>query len=277
MTVRLFTEKELHNNVVVGTVYRPQQFSIIFLSAGSITIKYNLSEFDLSGPCLFTVIQNGIYEFTNYSECTTLFGVSFDRSYLRNLGIFQKSTTGIGVFSATNNPSQVLDGEQDVDLATKLFTALNAVHIFNAHNEHQKKITEHSFLALFYFVASIYERTTAVQGATVTRSELLVRQFLELISNNYTTDKNLKFYADKLHVSSKHLSATVKKITGNSAGTYIDRAVIIGARLLLSNPSLTIAQVSQQLNFSDQFIFSKFFKKHTSLTPTLYRRREGIK
>jgi len=47
--------------------------------------------------------------------------------------------------------------------------------------------------------------------------------------------------------------------------------VIIEAKVLLRTPSYNVAQVAEELHFSDQFFFAKFFKKHTGLTPSQFR------
>ena len=62
------------------------------------------------------------------------------------------------------------------------------------------------------------------------------------------------------------------KLSGRTAGDYIDELVIVEAKNLLRDPSLTIAQVADRLYFTDQFIFSKFFKRYTGITPSDYRK-----
>jgi len=43
------------------------------------------------------------------------------------------------------------------------------------------------------------------------------------------------------------------------------------AKLLLETPRLTISQIAENLNFSDQSFFGKFFKKQVGLSPSSYR------
>jgi AraC-like DNA-binding protein len=42
--------------------------------------------------------------------------------------------------------------------------------------------------------------------------------------------------------------------------------VMIEAKLLLNDASLSMAQIADELNFADQFVFSKFFKRITGMT-----------
>jgi YesN/AraC family two-component response regulator len=73
-------------------------------------------------------------------------------------------------------------------------------------------------------------------------------------------------------VTPKYLSQTVKEVSGKTAGEFIDEMVMMEAKVLLSDLSLSVAQVSEELFFSDQFFFSKFFKNHAGITPSAYRK-----
>ena len=78
-------------------------------------------------------------------------------------------------------------------------------------------------------------------------------------------------YLCQLRMTPHHLSKTAKEITTKTCGELIDEMVIVEAKILLSDLSYSVAQVADQLNFSDQFFFSKFFKRHTGLSPKDYK------
>jgi AraC-like DNA-binding protein len=48
---------------------------------------------------------------------------------------------------------------------------------------------------------------------------------------------------------------------------------MLEAKVLLNDGALSIAQIAEELHFSDQFFFSKFFKRNAGVTPSQYRRR----
>lgn len=76
------------------------------------------------------------------------------------------------------------------------------------------------------------------------------------------------------HLSPKYFSTLIKQETGISAGEWIDRYVVIQAKTLLEQErDLTIQQVADQMGFSEQASFSRFFKRHTGMTPKEYRER----
>jgi AraC-like DNA-binding protein len=86
-------------------------------------------------------------------------------------------------------------------------------------------------------------------------------------------EHRLAFYASHLHLTPKSLSAAIKKETGRSAGKWIDDTIILEAKVLLQNKTLTVSQISGMLNFSDQSVFGKFFRANAGISPIEYRKK----
>ena len=84
------------------------------------------------------------------------------------------------------------------------------------------------------------------------------------------------YFADRLCISPKHLSMVVKKVSGRTASDWIDDYVILQAKQLLRSSSLTIQEVSRELNFSNQSFFGKYFKKHVGMSPSEYRAKGKV-
>lgn len=100
----------------------------------------------------------------------------------------------------------------------------------------------------------------------------LMLQFHNLIAENYTKNREVKFYAQQLCLSPKYFGTIVHQTLGYSAGELISRYVMVQARhLLRHHHKMTIQQVSDRLGFSDQTSFARYFKKHTGKTPQEYR------
>ena len=92
-------------------------------------------------------------------------------------------------------------------------------------------------------------------------------QFLALVQQNFRKERFLEFYASKLEVTPKHLSRTIKKQTGYTAVEWIERYVILEAKVLLKSSNLNIQQIADELNFPSQSFFGKYFKKLTGVSP----------
>lgn len=103
------------------------------------------------------------------------------------------------------------------------------------------------------------------------RKDELFTRFVQLIIKNYRRNRKLDFYADKLFISPKYLSDVIKKISGRTAHDWIDRYILLEAKILLRSSHKTIQQIADELNFPNNSFFSKYFKKHCGMTPKEYR------
>lgn len=123
---------------------------------------------------------------------------------------------------------------------------------------------------LFYNTLGIYASRTQDTHIRSRREELL-SSFIDLIEANFKKERSVNFYADKLFVTPKHLSAVLKEISGRTAGEWIDHRVILEAKMLLRTTGMDIQEISLALNFSNQSFFGKYFKHLTGISPRDYR------
>jgi transcriptional regulator GlxA family with amidase domain len=103
------------------------------------------------------------------------------------------------------------------------------------------------------------------------RADGIMKAFSELLVKNIRTETNVGFYAEKLCISKQYLSLIVKEKMHVTVGTVMASMRIEVAARLLRDPELSIQQIAEQMSFSDQSSFGKFFKKHTGLSPLRYR------
>ena len=65
------------------------------------------------------------------------------------------------------------------------------------------------------------------------RKEEICHKFVQLVIENYMTERRAQFYADKLGISLQHLSTTVKQVTGRNVLDIISHVVIIDVKARL--------------------------------------------
>ena len=85
--------------------------------------------------------------------------------------------------------------------------------------------------------------------------------------------KNLKVsdFAKMMNISPNHLNKSVKDITTKSASEINDEIKLIEIKFLLYQSDLTISEISFDMGYLDTSYFSRFFRKHTDLSPTEFR------
>jgi AraC-like DNA-binding protein len=103
------------------------------------------------------------------------------------------------------------------------------------------------------------------------RADNIMKGFADLLALNIMTETKVGFYAEKLCISKQYLSLIVKEKMRVPIGTAISAMRTEIASQMLRDPELSIQQIAEQLSFSDQSSFGKFFKKHTGVSPLKYR------
>jgi len=74
-------------------------------------------------------------------------------------------------------------------------------------------------------------------------------------------------------LSDSHLRALFHKYLGITPMEYVQKIRISHARELLVSTSTSMAEIAQQVGFTDQSQLGKIFKRETSMTPLQYRKK----
>ena len=98
------------------------------------------------------------------------------------------------------------------------------------------------------------------------------KEFMRLLSEHYKSERSVKFYADLLHLSPKYFTTIIKRASGNTVAQWINHFVILEAKNLLKYSTMNIQEIAYSLNFPNQSFFGKYFKQHTGMTPSEYKR-----
>ena len=120
-------------------------------------------------------------------------------------------------------------------------------------------------------ITEIFHSQNVHPAGRVKHSDALFRLFRKLLAENYKKEHELQFYADSLHISQTYLSRVIRQISGKTVNNYIAEALYTDARRLLVFTDLTVKEIAEQLGFSDQSSFGKFFKKKSETSPANFR------
>lgn len=143
----------------------------------------------------------------------------------------------------------------------------------NAPHRYRKESVLGLMQSLFYELCNIFSLHTPLIASSTTKSrkEFLFEEFYHLLSKSYQSERKVKFYADQLCLTPKHLSGVVKEVSGKTVGEWIDQFVVLEAKALLNSSSMNIQEISDRLHFANQSFFGKYFKHYTGMSPKEYR------
>ena len=105
------------------------------------------------------------------------------------------------------------------------------------------------------------------------QSETLYEQFIHLVQEKCKKEREVQFYANQLHITSKHLNHICKTTSGITASEWIRRYTRERLELLLQNTQLNMAEIALEMEFSSRSFFTRYVKKLFGVTPSEYRNR----
>ena len=171
------------------------------------------------------------------------------------------------------NPCITLQGEE-LELAEDYFRLTRKV--LSSRQTNKKEILGSLLTSFTYVTLDVWTRQLASarseESQTSARVNQVFERFIELVTEYHNQERGMAFYADKLCLTPKYLSKLVKLSSGRSAPDWIDSFVILEAKNLLKYSDKPIKEIVYLLNFPNQSVFYKFFKAHTGLTPSEYRK-----
>ena len=139
----------------------------------------------------------------------------------------------------------------------------------------QNDIVKRLLAAYLYKLGSILYRhrpeLQAEAAQPLKREEILFKQFINLLAEHHCKERRVDFYADQLFLSPKHFSTVIKKVSGKTAGEWIDEYVILEIKTLLKYSPMSIQEVAYYMNFPNPSFFGKYFKHHTGMSPSEYK------
>ncbi|WP_217607021.1 AraC family transcriptional regulator [Chitinophaga sp. GbtcB8] len=271
--ITVFNEKGINMEdyaPMINKPFRAETGGFFLVTSGAMRLQCNLETLTCTQGCMYFIIQGFIYTIEDISEDCNFTGITMDTDFLLKSGIhvtgselFQMTASGISHQYNINN--------REVEMITTMLDILTA-KLTNSDPLHfQKEVIQHQLMALLYETGSVFRKYNDFQSIKLNRKEDLTARFLDLLRLHVKSERSLQFYASRLSVTTGHLTKVIKQVIGKPAGELIDTAVITEAQILLSNPAVSVAQAAEELQFSDQSFFGKYFKKHTGLSPSTYK------
>lgn len=128
---------------------------------------------------------------------------------------------------------------------------------------------------LLAFLAELNRAARSFAAAPRTMAANITNRFRELLPEHLRTTHQVAAYAALLNISPNHLNKSVKTVTGKSAARWIAESIVLEAKVLLHQSTMSVGEIAAELGFFDQSYFSRLFKKHEGMTPLEFRRSIG--
>ena len=253
------------------TMDNPHKFDFFMFvkhMAGSAVVKIDMTEFALENPCNLIILAPGqIVSIDKISPDFDADIILMSKRFVEGLMVF---VNGRVPFRINNPQGSAVEHFDENEVASDIiFKAVRNI-LKDKENPYRLQVVQHILMALFY--SSERVRNVEPEAAARTNAEVITKEFLSIVKENFRKERQLKFYSDALCITPRYLSRVVKECTGASAAEWIERAVVLEARALLKSTNMTVQQISDELNFPSQTFFGKYFKRRVGMSPKEYRR-----
>ncbi len=149
-----------------------------------------------------------------------------------------------------------------------------ADYLFGNVIEHHASTTTYAKIAtnssMRLILSYFFRETESTSDSTEQDLTKFIRVF-DYIDKHINESIPLADLANLMFMNKVYFSSLFKNTFGISPQQYIQQKKLDRARLLLTDPTRSIAAVAADLHFYDPAAFTAFFKKHTGITPKRFR------
>ncbi len=266
--VFVYTSEEMPLQENMFRPSRSEHFAIHLNISETIEIKYNLINYVLPANSLFIIHPGAVHALKEANKLPSII-IGFTHEFLGSAMMHKKHSDALGFLFSGSNPLFLLTEEEAQTFSQQMLYLKTVIN--NINHPFREEMIHHGFTIFMLELAAISKKYRVSDEHPLTRKDDILYHFLKQLAAHFKEERSVQFYADALFITPKHLTKTVKELTTKTCGELIDEMVITEAKILLSDLFYSVAQVADKLHFSDQFFFSKFFKRRTGMSPKEYK------
>ena len=255
-----------------GASIRLDAFSIFLVRQGEIDITIDDFTYHLSDNLLLDIMDMHSVKDFRISPDFRGYHLIIERNLFSEIMLNSRRMPAAYIASRHSRPIQKLNEEEGVLLEK----CLHRIERNIERTEHawQRDIIMNELRGFLLEMNNIvYKANRGNVSPNPPSRDLLLFLFIQLLNKHCRTEHSVSFYAGELCITPEYLSRIMKSFSGKTVNQWISEALIRESEILLRNPDLTIQQVADMLNFSDQSSFGKFFKKHRDISPLAFKRQ----
>lgn len=232
-------------------VYQLPEPRLLLFMSGEADVHLDLEQYHFERGTVILTTPDVILEFERIGRDVEVCGIAMKKAV-------QVSESVVASASA-----------KDFELLLRMIYLLWDVATVSPFRREAVLQTVRAMVANVQYVKQASDSSTG--NNTVSRYQELFQQFKTLVSHHCERERNIPFYAEQLHITPHHLSAVISRASGRSAMYWVNRAVVLRAKVLLHTSGLLTYEIAERLNFANPPAFNNFFKRETGLTPKAYR------
>ncbi len=255
-------------------VFRADYFSFVFIKEGSGNYTIDDKTFSFASQTIYFTNPGHIKSF-EIENSKDAYIITLTESFLRenvHPDIFGEFPF---LLAETVPPKKMLQNDfSEFEILYK-----QIFNEFKIKSEYKNKILGNLFVVLLLkikekFWLSYNPIEEGDRNSQIVKSfkVLLEREFKKATSTGMNITIQVQDYANELNLHPNYLNSVIKSKTGRTVNDWISKRTLSVAKSLLKNTTYSSKEIAYKLGFSEPTHFSRFFKKHTQLSPNTFRK-----
>ena len=238
---------------------------------GETSVSFNLHEFRLKKDSMFIFTPKNILQ-VNSQQYFKADVIAISPDFMRRINIDIKNMMPL-FLKFVENPTLALTPEESRSMRGMIAQIERETRGPETHFSFD--IVSGLIAATIYKVGDIMYHYLAEhpegQNNSHNRAEEYFKQFTHLLGEHFREERSVGFYARQLCITPKYLTTLIKRISGQSVSEWIDNYVILEAKTLHKDSTMSIQEIAYYLNFPNQSFFGSYFKRNTGMSPSQYK------
>ncbi len=252
--------------------HRHNFYTVLIINNAKGQHKIDFNTYELSNNQIFFVSPGQIHQIIE-SEKSIGFTITFSTQFLIRNSIPFSFISSLNLFQNYGQNPPLIPTETQFQVIENF--ARNMFSLFNG-NSNMKHLSIGAFLKLLLIECNNICSINLTESHLDTSSSHLILSFKNAVDRNYQKEHSTTYYANKLYITPDHLNRIIKAGIGKTAKEYIQSRIITEAKRLLYFTDLSNKEIGYKLGFNEPAHFSAFFKKHTQLSPTNFKKKETM-
>lgn len=248
--------------------HRHNYYTILFVKRGDGVHYIDFEKYPISDMTLFFVSPGQVHQVLA-EPSSEGFVLLFTREFLLKYMIPESLITNIGLFSSIYNIPPIIMCSESL---LRLNQFMESMMLAYQTDDSFSKEAISAWLKLFFIETNKYASHLPEELLKINpKSKDIVKDFKQLLEQNYRRWHKVSDYADQLMVSPDYLNLLIKESVGKTAKEFIQNRIILEAKRLGVHTSLSSKAISYEIGFDDPAHFSKFFKSLTNISFSDFR------
>jgi AraC family transcriptional activator of pobA len=255
--------EENYQQAGIDFPFRSFYYGIGLTYSGSCSCKIGSNEYHAQPNSLITIGPGIVSQWVRNMDATSdtiffteeLFKTTLKNSFLSSLSFFSHG------------------GDHVITIADEYYNKIRSLFQTIREFKDEPDVVVGIIYSLLILVTKAHNTKLHNNHNSLSTNEKIARDFNALVSKRFLDNKDVRFYAGLMNITSKHLSEVLVMESGKSAKRIIDDVIFLEAKSLLKQTTMSVKEICGWLGYTDTSYFNKAFKKREGVTPLGYRKK----